>query len=1004
MIKKLLVTLLIFFQTLLFSQEIKKSFSLEQGLSNYSVQAFFKEVNGVIWVGTKDGLNKFDGNTFTQYKNDPTNKNTISSGTIYKIIQDKDKQLWIAIDGGGINILNPITGKIKKLFHKANPYPENVQYAKDVFIDSKGYVWVSSWGGLIRYNPKKNTYRHFLPDNLNPYSISSLDVKRVVEDKNGIIWVATTFGLNAFDPNTEKFTKFFHNSEANSVAGNNIRTLFVDSYNILWISTTDGTLSTYNSKLNLFVSHTINPQNSRPNIINSFYEDYKRKLWMATEEGIYSISSIYGQLKTQPFQFKRLNNHLQDANNIYKDENGLIWFGTNNSGLFYINSNPSPFNPIIFDFYSTESKNIKSITGDGKSNIWFESYSNGLINYNILTGKYFKHLDKIYISEKAIQCLWIDQKGNMWIGTNTDGLFHYNIKADRITPVLQGIPVTCLAETKYGTICVGTTSGIKYYNGNTLQPIVNTFKHTLDKEIVNFIYQDKDGIFWTGSEDNGLMSYNIETHEIKKEILPIKNSLVSCTQDSKGNLWFGTQGGGLIKKETSGAVRLINKRNGLASDNIHSIIEDKNSNIWVGSTKGISVLKNGEKNVIRNYNKSDGLSSYDYNFRACYKDTIGNLYFGGSEGIDFFHPDSIKESKYQNKLIISKVNIFGKELETDTIVRYKKRIDLAYDQNFVTLKFNTIDFITPEKQQYYYKLIGVDNDWIYSNNEKSVTYANLSPGQYQFVVKAFDSNPTIKGDTALIKINIEAPFWETWWFISSLSFISITLIVFFTKARINKLIYDKEIAQFKLKALRSQMNPHFIFNSLNSIQHFIISQDTNSALTYLSKFSKLVRRILENSAVNKITLAEEITFLKNYIEIESLRFDQSIDYEYEVDEDIHTEITEIPSMLIQPYVENAIIHGLMNKTGPGKIKINFIKEKNTIRCIIEDNGVGREAAMKIKDRNAKTHKSMGISITKNRLEVLNKSDEFRVSVKINDVYLDDKSVGGTQVEIIIPID
>jgi ligand-binding sensor domain-containing protein len=988
----------------LFSQEKINSYSLEQGLSNYSVQSIFKEVNGCIWVGTKDGLNKFDGNNFTQFKNNPTDKNSISAGTIYKIIQSEDKQLWMAIDGGGINIINPITGKIKKIFNKHNPKYENVQYAKDVFIDSKGYVWLSSWGGLIRYNRAKNTFKHFLPDANNPFAISSSDVKRVVEDKNGIIWIATTYGLNAFDPKTEQFTKYFHSKEFNSVSGDNIRTLFIDAYNVLWISTTDGTICTYNPKINLFTNHTISEKNNRPNIVNSFFEDYKRKLWMATEEGIYSISSIYGQIKTQSFQFKKINSHLQDANNIYRDENGIIWFGTNNSGLFSIDLRPTAFKPIIFDYFNTASKPVKSITGNKVNDIWFGSTDNGLLNYNTSTGKPEKYLDKLYISQKSIECLWIDQKNNMWIGTFSDGLFHFDIKNNITRQIFGGIPVHCIYETKYGTMCIGTSNGIKYYNQNTLKPIENVFKHTCDKDHVYFINQDRSGLFWTGSLDGGLHSYNSSTHEIKEYKLPVENNVISFYEDQEGNLWFGTLGGGLIKRDVKGKTKLITKNNGLSSNFIHSIIEDSKQNLWIGNAKGISVLKEGKLNVIRNYNKRDGLSSYEYYTGACYKDNKGNLYFGGSEGIDFFHPDSIVEPKYQNKLIISKVSIYGKDLQTDTIIRYKKEVKLSYNQDFVNIKFNTIDFIAPDKQQYYYRLIGIDNEWIHASNEKSVTYANLKPGEYKFIVKAFDQNPTIKGDSTQLKITIEAPFWETWWFISIVAFVSISIIVFFANARINRLIYDKEIAQFKLKALRSQMNPHFIFNSLNSIQHFIISKNTESALTYLSKFSKLVRRILENSAVNRITLAEEITFLKNYIEIESLRFDNGIDYEFDIDEELSTEITEIPSMLIQPYVENAIIHGLMNKNGKGLIKVGFIKEKNILKCTIEDNGIGRDTAMEIKDRNAKTHKSMGISITKNRLEVLNKSDEFSVTVKINDVYLENKTVGGTRVEIIIPID
>ncbi len=1008
MIKKLhfqyLILLFLLPVNCLFSQEKVKQYSVEQGLSNYKVQSIFKDSDGFIWVGTEDGLNRFDGNNFTVYRNNPKIRNSISLGNILKITQGKNKLLWIAFDGGGVNIMNPITGKIRKIFHKANPKYPNIQHVKDVYLDHNQIAWISSWGGLIKYDSNKNTFKHFKHEENDTNSLSSTDVKQVVEDKEGILWIATRNGLNSFDPETNKFTRYQHNPNKSSVGSDNIRKLFVDTYGILWVAHDKG-ITTYEKKKDIYRNHIINDRSNRSNLVNSFCEDEKGKLWLATEEGIFSISSIYGQLKTHPFQFLRINTFVQFTNNIFRDRNGIIWFGTSNSGMYSIDLKPSTFFQVKFDSQENGNKEVKSIVGNSINNIWFGSSANGLINYNTVTQKYQKFLNKTYISEGSIESIIIDKNNCMWIGTYSSGLFHLNLKTDVVTPLLETHAITNLFETKYGTICIGTSIGLKYYNRESLKPIDNVFKHTLDDDHVYFIFQDKDGIFWTGSMFNGLCSYDVSNHTITKHNLTVKNNFLSCMQDSYGNLWFATRGGGLVKRTPEGKIAVITKTNGLLSNNVSAIIEDKKNNIWVSSKKGISVLKDGKTNVIKNYNKRDGLASYEYHAGACYKDTTGNLYFGGSEGIDYFHPDSIKNETYRNKIIISKINIFGKEFISDTVTSYKKKLELDYDQNFISIKFNTIDYIAPEKQQYYYKLVGIDKDWVHAFDERSVTYANLLPNDYKFVVKAFDSNPTIKGDSKVFTISIAAPFWETWWFISLSVLLTASLITFFAKARINKLITDKETAQFKLLALRSQMNPHFIFNSLNSIQHFIISKENNTALIYLSKFSKLVRKILENSAENKIALSEEISFLKNYIEIESLRFDHGLDYEFIInEEEVNPDITEIPSMLIQPYVENSIIHGLMNKNGKGKITIEFKAEKHILKCIITDNGIGREKAREIKSHNETTHKSMGISITKNRLDVLNKSDEFIVTVSISDVYLEDKSIGGTQIEIIIPID
>ena len=200
------------------------------------------------------------------------------------------------------------------------------------------------------------------------------------------------------------------------------------------------------------------------------------------------------------------------------------------------------------------------------------------------------------------------------------------------------------------------------------------------------------------------------------------------------------------------------------------------------------------------------------------------------------------------------------------------------------------------------------------------------------------------------------------------------------------------------------MNPHFIFNALNSIQHFIIKNESNFALSYLSKFSKLVRNILENSVQNRISLEDEIAFLKNYIEIESFRFNNRITFEINLDSDLDSETIEIPSMLIQPYVENAIVHGLMYKKSEGKVSVTFAKEGSLLKCTILDNGIGRKASREIKDKLAKSHQSFGMPITKSRLEILNKSKDSNTTVIIEDVLGKEQTVIGTKVEIYIPID
>lgn len=992
-----------------FSQRNIKTFSIKEGLSNYKAQSIFKDKDGFMWIGTQEGLNRFDGTNFKVFRNSPKDSNSISDGNIYSITQDKDGMLWIGIDGGGVNILNPKTDTIRKLFDSKTFEENHLKYVKNILIDSKGIVWVSTWGGLIRYNKQDNTYKVFKHVK-DQNSISSTDVKSVVEDRDGYLWISTSNGLNKFNPKTEFFESFFIENNSGKRLDNSIRCLFFDSKKRLWVGT-KGFLSLFNQEDNTFKNYTIATGNIRSNSINHIFEDHKNSLWVGTEEGLFVSSKQFDD--SIEMEFIDTSVGKVEINCIFEDEYDQIWFGTRNQGLRVFETRADKIQTIALPNKFPVSKQTRFIAKGKNNSIWFGTFGNGIVNYSIDTGNYKQYLQDTDIAKNKIETLHVDSKENIWVGTYTNGLYHYDFDKDKLDHLPTKGIINCLYEHNDQTMWVGTNNGIKFYdlNKNAAHQMEYNIPNEINDDFIFFIKPDSKNNIWVGTMHNGVYKispgvtthekYDYDNHSVDRY------SFISFFEDNDGVYYLGTRNGGLVILFPDGKTQTITTEDGINSNTICGIVKDKNNNLWLSTAKGINLIRNTTPKTYRSFDQSDGVATYEFYRNSVYQNKDGLIFFGGTDGISFFDPYNILQETNNQKTIINGLKILNKVVSNDTIIDFKKQLTLNYRENYLNFSFSSIGFYQTEKYKYKYKMEGLDENWVNAGTEKSVSYSNLPPGNYNFKVHSTNHDGVWNTVPASLAINILPPFWQTWWFYILLFIALTSSVLIVILKREEKLIIEKENAQFKLKALRSQMNPHFIFNSLNSIQYFIVQNENRNALSYLSKFSKLVRKILENSVQERIQLSEEITFLKNYIEIESLRFDREIIHDIHIDDELLEENIEIPSMLIQPYVENAIIHGLMNikktETRDRKISISFIRQENVLKCTITDNGVGREISKKINERVKKNHKSLGLSITKSRLDTLNKSNKTNITVTTEDI-IDRQEVKGTKIDIFVPLD
>ncbi|MEJ2544753.1 MAG: histidine kinase [Calditrichaceae bacterium] len=412
-------------------------------------------------------------------------------------------------------------------------------------------------------------------------------------------------------------------------------------------------------------------------------------------------------------------------------------------------------------------------------------------------------------------------------------------------------------------------------------------------------------------------------------------------------------------------------------------------------------------NIFSNNDGADGLKSNMYNIVAFFKFENGELGFAGINGLNIFHPENIISNTYVPPIYITNFKKFDQPVNSDIDLTDISQIELSYNDNYFTIEFVSLDFSHPEKNRYAYKMEGVNEHWIHSKNENFATYTNIDPGEYEFKVRGTNSDGVWNMEGDELTIVIKPPFWMTWWFkLIIISIITLSLVYtlfIIIKREKQKTAINKKISELKLQALQAQMNPHFIFNTINAIQFFINKKDNESAYFYLTKFSRLLRRTLENSEELRIPLEEELETLKLYLELQLLRYGNKFSYHIDIDPKLDTHMIEIPSMVFQPYIENSIQHGFSSTRKGGKLEISIKQKDDMLVCDIVDNGVGIKKSLSLKKEKGSTHISSGMKLTAERLEIINTAHKDNINVSINDLNDTNRKETGTRVTLQIPV-
>lgn len=965
-------------------------------LSDPSIQSLYEDKEGVFWIGTEGGLNRYDRkNKITdQYIHDPDDPGSVSSDTIYAIVEDNNGYLWLGTDRG-LNRFDKKTGRIKRYLHDpedSTSISNNI--VRRIHKDNDGNLWLATAGGLNKFQPGPGSFirYHYSADK---NSICSNDVYCLCQDKEGFLWIGTIAGLNKFDINNETFIHYKHEpGNINSLSFDHVSSVFEDSEGVLWVGTEGGGLNVFNREQNIFYRYK-NVANDNSSISNNYilciYEDNSGNIWLGTRwKGANKINRYSYNFR----HYFHISDDRNSINNnlvwyIYEDTDGLLWVATDKG----VN---------IIDRKANTYKYIQNEPGNPNS----------------------------LISNK-VMCIHEDNEGYFWFGTFDKGLDKYDRNNNRFTHYIHdpdnpgsicSDAVNYILQDRFGDIWICTDNGVNMYNREDDSFVSYTHdpagSGSISNNDVYYMFEDSEGKLWFSTR-KGLNLLNRKTgefycwdHDPLNEKSISNDWVFGIYEDKEGYLWMGTMGGGLnrFNKKTGEFIHFMEK-DGLPNNVVYAILGDNSGHLWMSTNYGLSRF-NPQDGTFINYDVRDGIQSNEFNHNVAFKNRKGEMFFGGMNGFNAFYPKDILKNEYVPPVMITAFKIFNEIQEKeyydgDTIM-------LSYNDNFFSFEFSALDFTSPYKNNYVYRLRNFDKEWNICNaNKRFAEYTNVSPGKYVFTVKGSNNDGIWNEKGISIFIMISPPWWRSYWFRIPLLLVLGIIIWLFVYLRFRQIKKKHEIEtrmlgvemkllEFERKALRLQMNPHFIFNTLNSIQYYILKNDKKSSNKYLSMFANLMRMTLDNSQHNTIYVKDELEALRLYLELEALRFEEKFDYNIILE---NNELLDhkIPTMIIQPYVENAVRHGLRYKEGKGKLNIELRKDNKILICCIEDNGIGREKAMELRKSKSIQHVPLGTRITETRLSLISSLYGSRMRITYTDLKDKDGNATGTRVELNIPV-
>ena len=1025
-----------------------KNITIEDGLSQSTVETIYQDSKGYIWIGTNDGLDRYNGYEFKHYKHDKYDKNSIANNYIVDIIEDKNGYIWVSTIGG-LSRINPDKDEIKNYYSKEdrgnlsnsnlwqllctkdnrliastidglNVYDKNKdkftrilykegelpsQYIYSLEEDINGHIWVGTDNGLVELDKDLNIVKSYQD------AIEDSDVYNVYDDSKGNIWVCTLdnglFKINLDDKSVENYK---NNNSKISIPSNNVRDIISDSEGKLWIATDKG-LCTFDYEREEFITYNKKLYQSNSLIDDEIFcllKDSSGLIWIGTYSGIsrFNHNSSFTHFKSDPYDNNSISGNV--IHGIYEDDDKTLWIGTNESGVNIING--ESIKHLNKENSNLVSDLIEDITGF--KNYIFIGTNEGLsvLVKNDKTVKIYtitNYTTKDGLPSNKIRSLFIDSKGYLWIGTNK-GLAILDINNNKI------IDITYILD-----------------------------EMGVSDKFIRAVYEDSKGNYYIGCFlEGGLIKINPNTKEYKiyknienDDYSISNNSIRYINEDLYGNILVGTSHGINILNLSTDKFNHYTEKDGLINNTIYGILVDKNNGIWMSTNAGISKLST-EDATFKNFTITDGLQSNEFNGRACFKSKDGNMYFGGINGFNVFNSQDIELSTFEPKVIFDNFEINGTNKKDISNIKFKS------NENNIKINFFTNDYKNTKTTQYYYKLEGLENEWNMTNSN-SLVFVNLGSGDYTLKIKTITQHG-VMSDESSVHFTINPPIWRSNYAICIyLILIIISILRYMHKVntldrlvneRTNKLRKEMEKNEQlfkKVLSLEQNKNNYFVnlshelrtpLNVLSSINQLIkefTKKDnfiTPEKLSYYmgimdrncSRLLSLINNLIDHTKIennsyiiNKkdediVYLVEETVLdMKDYIEEKGL--------ELIFDTDVEEKVIRCDKVDIERCIINLVGNAVKFTPEGGLIEVLLQDLDDKVKIIVKDNGIGisEENQKIIFDRfnqvvdessEQKGGSGLGLTITKQLITLHN-----------GEIYVESEVGVGSEFIIILPV-
>jgi signal transduction histidine kinase/ligand-binding sensor domain-containing protein/DNA-binding response OmpR family regulator len=791
-----------------FSQNQSLNFehvSTREGLSQVDVSSIIQDSRGFMWVGTGNGLNRYDGYKFVSYSYDPDNSNSISNNVINDLAEDRNGNLWVATKGG-LNKFNRASGLFTRYLHNERDGTSLAANGVNrIALDQAGNLWVATQNGLDYLNVKTNKFRHHVNSSTDSSSLSNNNVHAVFVDSRHNVWAGTAGGgLNLYVKEADRFRKFKYKQPVTGrISGENIICIYEDKASKLYLGTQSDGIFEFDLKKKSF-GNLINDDKwvnrISINTVNSINKDDNGNLWIGAEHGGVTLLDKSGNLfnyQHDDIDYNSINGTTINA--IFKDKTGNMWVGAFGGGINLYKRSTASFSLYQHNSSATSLSNnsVLDLFEDQSKNIWVGTDGGGLNKFDHIKGSFKSYKQqppgKNGITGNYVLTTTQHADGKLWIGTWGDGLSIYdpktdvfkNITKDPSNPAsLSGNNVYCILHTKDQNTWIGTFyDGLNFYDrktGRFKQYKYNpTNAQTISSNDIYDLCEDNYGNLWIGTNDNGLDQLNLKSGKFTHfRHVPGKNSLsnntvVDILLDSKGNLWLCTIGGLNMFDPQARQFTVFTKKNGLPSDIVYAIKEDNDGKLWISTNSGLSVYDPATRKF-KNYTTEDGLQGDEFKPHSALRTTDGQMYFGGINGFNAFYPGQIVKPAAFSPLVVTSFLVFNKPLSSTEYtgndkallqdISDIKSITLSYKQSTLSLEYAALDFGSASRKKYAFKLEGFDSDWNYVGARNSASYTNLPAGVYQFKLKYQNSAGQWSPVSSILKITVVPPFWLTWWF------------------------------------------------------------------------------------------------------------------------------------------------------------------------------------------------------------------------------------------------